>query len=89
MANYKHNIINVLKDLMKMYPNQLFSTHFALALADYPDYDGLSDKELYHAFNKYKCEKELDMDIPHSNSIDSIIQAGLDLDTILDEEEEF
>lgn len=46
---------------METYPNQLLSTHLSLALADYPKFDGISDKELYFILEKYRCEKELDM----------------------------
>jgi len=46
-------------------------------------------KELLYALNKYKIE--LDLDMPHSLDVDieDIIQQGMDLDNILDEEEEY
>ena len=83
--------INVLKALVKEYPTQLLSTHLAIALADYPNFDGISDKQLYFILEKYRCAKKLDMDITHIEDIDEIIHDGMNLgtDDYLDEEEDF
>lgn len=59
--NYKLETLNVLKDIVKAYPAQLLSTHLSIALSDFPNFDSISDKELYFIFEKYRCEKELDI----------------------------
>ncbi len=59
--NYKLETLNVLKEIVKTYPTQLLSSHLSIALADFPNFDSISDKELYFIFEKYRCEKELDI----------------------------
>lgn len=59
--NYKLETLKVLKDIVLAYPAQLLSTHLSIALADFPNFDSISDKELYFILEKYRCEKELDM----------------------------
>ena len=63
--------------------------HLSTALEGYGDVWGMTDKELLYALNKYKIE--LDLDMPHSLDVDiqDIIQQGMNLDNILDEEEEY
>ena len=92
--NYKSKIIQTLKDLAKQYPAQTLSQHIGLATFDYPTIDALSDKELFFALEKYMCEKQLDMvqgtlDKPRNFSIEKIVEEGMDLDNILNEEEDF
>lgn len=77
--NYKLDAIDVLKELAKKYPNQTLATHLELAFSDYTDSSWVSDKEFYFALERYRCEKELDMEIPHSDNINDIIKDGMDL----------
>lgn len=65
--NYKLETLNVLKTIVKTYPNQLLSAHLSIALSDFPNFDSISDKELYFIFERYRCEKELDI-LPASDS---------------------
>jgi len=59
--------------------------HLDTALAEYDDIWALSDKEMLNALNIYKTNLELD--IAPQTSINKIIQEGLNLDTIFDEED--
>lgn len=86
--NYKLEAINVLKDIVKSYPTQLLGVHLELALSDYQEPFWLSDKEIYFALEKYRCEKELDIEIPHSTDINDILKDGMDLTTNLEDEED-
>lgn len=89
--NYKPDIINVLRDLTRDFPTQLLSTHLSIALADYEGkYDGISDKQLFFLFEKYKCEKELDISTHiATDDISAIIADGMNLSfTNLEDEDE-
>lgn len=83
--------MSVLKNLTETYPNQFISTHLSLALADYSNFDGISDKELYFILEKYRCEKELDMTpISSDADLDEIYKDAMDLNSKdLFEEDEF
>ena len=80
-------ILNVLKDLHKSYPNYNMGRHLSTALDGYGDIWGLSNKELLFALRKYKTE--LEMDVTHSEEeVDQILKDGMDLENILKEEDE-
>lgn len=80
-------LISLLTELHKAYPHYGIGRHLSTALADYGDFWGMTDKELVFALEKYKLQ--LDMDIRHAgdNEIDEIIRQGLDLDSILKDED--
>lgn len=59
--NYIAKIAHVVKELGMNFPKQKLSTHIALALREYNNFDGISNKELFYLLDKYRCEKELDM----------------------------
>lgn len=77
--NYKSEILSTIKEIFKKFPNQLVSTHLSLAFSDYASIDGISDKEILFLLDKYKYEKELDIEIQHDASIDRIIEEGQNL----------
>ena len=81
-------ITSLLNDLHKSYPTYNMGRHLSTALEGYGDVWGMADKELLYSLNKYKTE--LDLDIPHPLDIDvqDIIQQGMNLDNILDDNEE-
>lgn len=86
--NYYSQILTLLSDLQKSFPSYNLGKHLSTAL-DGQDVWGMSDKSLLYALTKYKTELELDM--PHSSSsreIEYIIKGGLDLDSLLEEEED-
>ena len=90
-VNYTQQSLQELRSLTKKYPYQSILLHISIALADYPSIDTLSDKEFIHALRKYSCEKDLDFSahVENDNELDKILSAGMNLDSILDDEEEF
>jgi hypothetical protein len=72
---------------MDSYPNQLISTHLSIALSDYSNFDGISDKEFYFILEKYRCEKELDTTPLTSDKEIEELYKGFELTT--DELEEY
>ena len=86
-ASYYQQILQVLQALNTNYPEYNMGRHLATSLDEYGDIWGLSDKELLFALEKYKTQ--LDMDIPHTddNELDQIIKDGMNLDSILKEED--
>lgn len=59
--NYVTKIAHVIRELGINFPKQKISTHIALALHEYNNFDGISNRELFYLLDKYRCEKELDM----------------------------
>jgi hypothetical protein len=60
MTNHYKKCISLLQNLNKKYPRQALGQHLSLALSEYGDLWGLSDKEMLFALEKYQTEKELD-----------------------------
>lgn len=85
--NYRVETIAILRELSKKYPDQALSTHLAIALSDYIDFYGISDKELFFIIDKYRCEKELDI-LP--SPPEDIYRDSLDLsiDNLTNEDDE-
>ena len=81
-------IVHLLTDLHKLYPNYNMGRHLSTALDGYGDVWGVTDKEMLFAIEKYKAQ--LDSDIPHTDDkeIENIIKDGLDLANILKEDED-
>ena len=80
-------IISLLNDLHKSFPTYNVGRHLSTALEGYGDTWGITDKELLHALTKYKIEQELDMPHMSDTDIQDIIQQGMDLDNILEDED--
>lgn len=91
--NFKRRILEVLKELAEQYPKQAMSTHISLALADFPHFDGISDKELFFVLEKYRCERELDITTPMTSDEELIKiykdSEDLNIEDLLDEDDEF
>lgn len=84
-VNAYNQILNILHELHKDYPNYNIGRHISTAFDGYGDLWGVTDKELLFALEKYKTQ--LQMDVKHSDSdLQRIINDGLDLDNILKEE---
>jgi hypothetical protein len=79
--NFFKKLIAQLQELHNDYPNQSVATHFAIALQDYGNIWGLSDKEVSFAIEKYQVELELNNFIPDKD-LDKIIEEGKNLDKI-------
>lgn len=78
-------LISLLTELHKAYPHYGVGRHLSTILADYGDIWGMTDREFVFALEKYKLQ--LDMDVPNAEDIDEIIRQGMNLDTILKEED--
>lgn len=87
-SNDYYRVLTLLQQLHTSHPNYNMGRHIATALYEYGNVWGLSDRELLHAFAKYKAE--LDMDIPHTDEgdIDQIIKEGMNLENILKDEDD-
>lgn len=86
-SSYYQQILQVLDTLNSNYPAYNMGRHLATALDEYGDLWGISDREMLFALEKYKAQ--LEMDIPHTddNELDQIIKDGMNLDSILKEED--
>jgi len=84
-ANYYSRAIHILQQLKKDYPNQTLGQHIGMALEEYKDISGITDKEFEFALTKYQTE--LDMNIVSDIDVNRVYKEGLNLDTILDEED--
>lgn len=81
-------IITILKELKHSFPSYTLGRHVSTALSDYKEIWHLTDGEFHNALNKYK--RNLQQDTPHTDGseLDKIIKDGLNLNTILQEDEE-
>jgi hypothetical protein len=62
----------------------------SIALSDYLNFDGISDKEFYFILEKYRCEKELDTTpLTKEEDLDQIYKESMNLtsDDLYDDEE--
>jgi hypothetical protein len=84
-ASLYSQIISVLQELHREYPNYNIGRHLATAFDEYGDIWGLTDGEVLFALQKYKTQ--LNMDNADELDIQRIIKEGLDLDNILKEED--
>lgn len=87
--NYHKQIVSLLEELMKTYPDYNLGRHLSTALDGYGDVWGLTDKEFVFLLSKYKTRMELD--IPHvtdDEELDRIVKGGMDLDSLFKEEED-
>jgi hypothetical protein len=85
-----NQIIHILQELHKLYPEWNMGRHLATALDGYGDVWGLTDREFIFLLSKYKTRMELD--IPHvedSEELDKIVKGGMDLDSLFKEEDDY
>lgn len=82
---YYEQILGILVELKQSHPKCSMGRHLATALE--PNTWNMTDAEVFHALDKYKSRLSIDVD--HSDSdIDNIIEDGIHLSTILQEDEE-
>lgn len=81
-------ILIALKELKEEFPSYNMGRHLDTALSEYKDVWGITDKEMLYALNRYKAQLTLDIPHPDESEIDKIIKDGMNLDTILQEDEE-
>jgi hypothetical protein len=87
-ASAYNQILGLLHQLNREYPQYNIGRHLATALDEYGDVWGMTDYEVLFAITKYKTR--LNMDIQRdveSDDIQRIIQDGIDLDELFKEEE--
>lgn len=86
--NSYEQILSVLVELKEAFPSYNMGRHLDTALNEYKDIWGMTDKEMLYALNRYKSQ--LTLDVPHTDEseIDKIVKDGMNLDTILQEDEE-
>lgn len=81
-------ILTTLKQLKEEFPSYNMGRHLDTALSEYKDVWSITDKEMLYALKKYKAQLTLDVPHPDDSEIDKIIKDGMNLDTILQEDEE-
>lgn len=84
---YFKGIINILKELNTKYPNQGIARHLHDATLEHKNLWGLDDKELHFSLVRYK--QELDFNIVDDKEINEILKDGMDLDSILSDEQDW
>lgn len=86
-ASVYNQILALLQQLHREYPNYNMGRHLATALDEYGDVWGLTDYEILFALNKYKTQLNSDIGGVDVYNVNKIIEEGLDLDNILNEED--
>jgi hypothetical protein len=81
-------ILTALKELKEEFPSYNMGRHLDTALSEYKDVWGITDKEMLYALNKYKAQLTLDVPHPDESELEKIIKDGMNLNTILQEDEE-
>lgn len=84
-ASYYNMSLKALAGINKNYSSQSLGKHIATAM-DGHCMENLSDREFYNIINDYIAE--LESGVPYCEDLEQIIQEGLDLNHILEEEEE-
>ena len=82
-----NQILSLLQELHKDYPQYNLGRHLSTALDEYGDVWGLTDGEILFALEKYRMQLEMDIKYSEVYDLQKIIQEGLDLDNILKEED--
>ena len=83
--NYYKECLALLKKLNTSYPNITLGKHLSTSFNEY-NIENLSDKAFYENLQDYLSE--LDSDIQHGEDIDKIIEGGMNLHKLLEEEDE-
>ena len=81
-------ILSVLIELKETFPSYNLGRHLDTALNEYKDIWGMTDKEMLYALSKYKSQLTMDIPHPDESEIEKIVKDGMNLDTILQEDEE-
>ena len=86
-ASAYSQILNVLHELQREYPQYNMGRHLATALDEYGDVWGIPDNEILFALNKYRAQLNMDVEYSEIQDIERIMEDGIDLDNILKEED--
>ena len=75
--NYYKAVLKVLEELHSTYPSSNFGRHISMALSEYGDTWGMTDKEVLFALEKYQAELSLDSNMIASDDfVSQIIEDG-------------
>ena len=86
-ATHYNRILKVLEELKKSHPSYNIGKHISTAL-DGHDLWGITDSDFFSALKDY--QEELSLDVPHKEEdIDKIIKDGLNLSSVLDDDDEY
>lgn len=80
-TNYHAQIIELFRELKAKYPNQGLGQHLSIALSEYPNYWGMSDKEFLFSLQKYKFELEENM-LPPEQEIQKLVDESSSIDKL-------
>jgi hypothetical protein len=87
--NYYGECLSLLSKLHQEHPSFSLGRHLSTALSEYGDVWGLSNKEILYALEKYQAEIDMEnSSSTHDEYVDKVVREGMNLDTILDEEED-
>jgi hypothetical protein len=86
-ASAYSQILNVLHELQREYPQYNMGRHLATSLDEYGDVWGIPDNEILFALNKYRAQLHMDVEYSEIQDIERIMEDGIDLDNILKEED--
>jgi hypothetical protein len=88
-ANYFKECLSVLERLHTAYPSFSVGRHLATATSDYGDVWGMTNKEMFHALQKYEMELTLNKStLKHEEYVQTIIKDAMDMDVLTEEEDE-
>lgn len=79
---YFGEIIHLIQELKRKYPNYTIGQHISQALYEYSNLWGMTDKEFLFALQKYKIE--LESNIISDEDVDKIVSDAQDLNKFLE-----
>ena len=85
-TDYKKKFTELMHQLSRDYPTFGLGRHLSMALSDYGDFWGISDKELCFAIEKYQAE--LALDTANIVSDDYLSEIEEDAKHLFDDQEE-
>lgn len=86
-ASAYSQILGILHELQKEYPDYNMGRHLATALDEYGDVWGMTDGEMLFALDKYRTQLHMDIKRSEPYELQRILKEGMDLDNILKEED--
>ena len=86
-ASAYNQILALLHQLSREYPNYNIGRHLATAFDEYGDIWGLTDHEVLFALTKYKARMNMDIPREEHDDIQRVIEGGIDLDKLFKEED--
>ena len=86
--NYFKESLTLIEQLHKEYPSFSIGRHISTAMADYGDTWNMTNKEFFHALEKYAMELTLNTShTTHEQYVKNIVKDALNLDEMEEEEQ--